>query len=65
MTQVATRVDTFRLVDGSPEAQHALRQWRAGLWTFGQAMMETVKKLVAAKQQVQLELNQSKFPFEG
>ena len=43
----------LHLLKNCPEASEALATWQKGDYTFEQAMMETVKELFLAKQEVE------------
>jgi hypothetical protein len=47
----------LHLLKDCPEAREALAAWQEGEYTFEQAMMETVKELFLAKQEVQRQLD--------
>jgi hypothetical protein len=59
-----TRAFILHLVRNCPEAGRGLDAWREGEMTFEQAMMETVKQLFLANQELKRQMDYARSPTE-
>ena len=61
---VPNRPFILQLVKNCPEARQGLDAWREGEMTFEQAMMETVKQLFLANQELKRQVDYARSPTE-
>lgn len=62
--RVPSRSFILHLVQNCPEARVGLDAWREGEMTFEQAMMETVKRLFLANQELKRQMDYARSPRE-